>query len=206
MQIVLRLEAGQFFSSTARKIYHAYHDVEIGKYTYGSCFSPNIWPRGTRIGRYCSIAGGVRVFRRNHPVSILSQHPFFYNSSLGLLPSDMIPSNEDNPLIIGNDVWIGDGVTILPGCKSIGDGAIIGAASVVTKDVESFSIIAGNPAKVIRKRFSEKVETWAKYNKWWEMELEDLLAADQLLFEVLEESSLHLLTTRLIKNTDVHNG
>jgi len=118
----------------------------------------------------------------------------------------MIPSNEDNPLIIGNDVWIGDGVTILPGCKSIGDGAIIGAASVVTKDVESFSIIAGNPAKVIRKRFSEKVETWAKYNKWWEMELEDLLAADQLLFEVLEESSLHLLTTRLIKNTDVHNG
>ena len=74
-------------------------------------------PPGTIVGNYCSFADGLRVHRRNHPINKLSTHPFFYTKDVGLLEVDLIEANESNPLLIGNDVWIGSNVTILPGCK-----------------------------------------------------------------------------------------
>ncbi len=75
--------------------------------------------------------------------------------------------------VIGNDVWIGQNSTILPGVK-IGDGAIIGTKSVVGSDVEPYSIVAGNPAKIIRKRFDDElIELMLKF-KWWDLPIEEI--------------------------------
>jgi virginiamycin A acetyltransferase len=87
------------------------------------------------------------------------------------------PSIEDLPLkgdtIIGNDVWIGQNATILPGVH-IGDGAIIGANSVVGSDVEAYTIVAGNPARLIRKRFDDELTSLLLKYKWWDQSIEDI--------------------------------
>lgn len=80
-----------------------------------------------------------------------------------------------NPLYIGNDVWIGANVIITSACRYIGDGAVIGAGSVVTHDVPPFSIVAGNPAKVIKKRFQPELEEIIYNSRWWEKPLEYIL-------------------------------
>ena len=125
--LAMKLEGGPFFSESLRQILARYHGVQVGKYSYGSCLKPGVLPKGTRVGRYCSFAIGLKVFRRNHPITGVSQHPFFYNHTLGLVENDAISAVEDNPLIVGADVWIGDGVTILARCKSIGIGAVVAA-------------------------------------------------------------------------------
>lgn len=83
-----------------------------------------------------------------------------------------IPSVTANPLRIGNDVWIGANVIITPSCKSIGDGAIVGAGSVVTRDVPPFTIVAGNPAKIIAKRFTAELEEIISESRWWDNDME----------------------------------
>jgi len=145
------------------------------------------------VGRFCSIAEGLKIYRRNHPVNYISTHPLFFNSKLGLLEKDSILSIEDNPLIIGNDVWIGANVTILPGCRVIGDGIVIGAGSVVTKDIEPFTVVAGAPARVIRKRFSEDIETILRASRWWEKPLEALLPYIELFLKDLNWESAERL-------------
>lgn len=125
------------------------------------------------------------MHRRNHPVERLTQHPFFYNAALGLLRNDSIPSIEDNPLEIGHDVWIGDRVTILPGCRRIGNGAVIAAGSIVTRDVGAYAIVAGIPAKQIRMRYPAGVAELLESARWWERTLPDLMVGDDLLFEVM---------------------
>ena len=124
LAIVRRVEGGEMHSDTLRCLLRNFHIVTVGRYSYGDCLVPGLLPPGTSVGNYCSVAEGLRVFRRNHPASHLSQHPFFYNAELGLLDEDAIEQIQDNPLTIGHDVWIGAGVTILPGCKNIGNGAI----------------------------------------------------------------------------------
>jgi acetyltransferase-like isoleucine patch superfamily enzyme len=98
------------------------------------------------VGRFCSIAEGLKIYRGNYPVKRISTHPLFFNSRIGLIEKNSIYRIEDNPLIIENDVWIGANVAILPGCQVIGDGSVIGAGSVVTMDIEPFTIVAGAPA------------------------------------------------------------
>ncbi|WP_268968838.1 DapH/DapD/GlmU-related protein [Mycolicibacterium austroafricanum] len=86
-------------------------------------------------------------------MSELSLHPFWYNASLGMVDADR--DVERTAISIGHDSWIGANVTILPGCTRIGIGAVIGAGSVVTKDVADFTIVAGNPARIIGTRLRE---------------------------------------------------
>jgi len=97
-----------------------------------------------------------------------------------LLEFDTISKIEDNPLVIGSDVLIGEGVIIMPSCKLISDGAVVGAGSIVTKNVEPFTIVAGNPAKFIKKRFSDKTIEKVLTSKWWELPLSDLLCSGYL--------------------------
>lgn len=182
ISVLRRIEGGMFFSKTIRKILKEHHGVSVGKYTYGACMIPNALPKGTIIGAYCSIATDLKVFRRNHPLNTLSQHPFFYNKQLGLIKEDTIISDLDNPLEIGSDVWIGDSVTILPGCSKIGNGAVIGSASVVTKDVMAYEIVAGNPARKIRDRYDDETMQALEESRWWELSLLELIDAETLLF------------------------
>ena len=105
----------------------------------------------------------------NHALGGFSTFPF---SVFGDEWKD-VPLNPENKgdTVIGNDVWLGYGVTIMPGVK-IGDGAIIATRSTVTKDVEPYSIVGGNPAKLIRKRFSDEVIEGLLRLKWWDWPVE----------------------------------
>jgi virginiamycin A acetyltransferase len=165
LKMMLRLEGGHFWSISARQILAKYGGVRIGAYTYGECFALGAFPTGVSIGRYCSIAPGVRVFIRNHPTERLSMHPFFYNAHLGMVSSDTI---SNGTLDVGPDTWIGERAIITPGCSRIGIGAVVGAGAVVTKDVPDFAIVAGNPAKVIRMRFEEHTQDVIRSSEWWQ--------------------------------------
>ncbi len=139
---IVRLEGGQMYSPTLRRIYSKYHNIHIGMYSYGSCFDVDNIASGTIIGRYCSFAKGDYIFNGNHPIRHISTHPFFFNTSFHYVDKETISRTK---LIIGNDVWIGCNAIILSSVKNIGDGAIIGAGSVVTKDVGENSIMIGKP-------------------------------------------------------------
>lgn len=169
---VANIEGGQVYSETLRKIFSFYHNVEVGIYSYGGCFEPGAFARLTRIGRYCSFAGEVRVIRGNHPLNYRSMHPFFFNPLFGYIREEKIPRNR---LEVGNDVWVGHNVLIMPNVKRIGDGAAIGAGAIVTKDVPDFAVVAGNPAKIIKYRFSEEIQKQIKQSQWWNKDIDELI-------------------------------
>ena len=130
------------------------------------------------IGRYCSIGPNFYALQPNHPVDWLSTNPFQYQSDSFLgkkshyfdgFETEKFLRNSNKSILIGNDVWIGANVTLLNGIK-VGDGAIIGACSLVTKDVPPYSIVGGNPAKIIRFRFMDSVIADLMNLKWWNLE------------------------------------
>ena len=140
----------------------------IGRWTYGS---PNIlsWDDKTQltIGKYCSIADGVTfILGGEHRSDWISTYPFseFFGEGKAI---EGHPASKGD-IVIGNDVWIGQNASILSGVK-IGDGAIVGAYSVVSKDVAAYTIVAGNPARTIRTRFDEKSITALLEACWWEL-------------------------------------
>jgi acetyltransferase-like isoleucine patch superfamily enzyme/GR25 family glycosyltransferase involved in LPS biosynthesis/tetratricopeptide (TPR) repeat protein len=132
------------------------------------------------IGAYCSIASDVTVFAGGeHRVDWVSTHPFRIRFGLPGALEDGMPASKGD-VVIGNDVWIGSGATILSGVR-IGDGAVVGAGSVVARDVPDYTIVAGNPAREIRRRFGESEIKALKRIRWWEWDQEDILAAVPLL-------------------------
>lgn len=154
LKIVVRLEGGDLYSLTLRDILRKRHGVEVGEYSYGSLMIPGQADAQTTIGRYVSIGPGVRRIGASHPLARSSLHPFWYNKALGLatLDDDVIRSS----CAIGSDSWIGANVVILPGCKRVGIGAVVGAGSILTSNVPDFAIFAGNPARQIGLRLSEQ--------------------------------------------------
>src|SRR3569833_1920540 len=170
LKLVKRVEGGELRSPTLRKIFATHHGLTAGMYSFG-CFLPEHFPAGTVIGRYCSIAAGVTCFNANHPIERRSLHPYFYHPLLGIVPQETI---ERSRLTIGNDVWIGHNALILPRVAEIGNGAVIGAGSVVTKNVPAYAIVAGNPARVLRYRFSPDVQSQIEASKWWDRPIEEL--------------------------------
>lgn len=147
-----RLKKGQYRSELLRKLYLKKYGIHIGKYSYGCFTFPKI-PRNSVIGNYCSFGPGVQIFNADHPLQALLCHPIVYNPVFGVVKADKLKRTK---ITIGNDVWIGSNVIITSKCKLIGDGAIIAAGSIVTKDVESNTIVAGNPARVIRQRHNDE--------------------------------------------------
>jgi acetyltransferase-like isoleucine patch superfamily enzyme len=154
-------------SVTLRRIFQRYYNVTVGPYSYGPGLKPGVFDPGCIIGSFCSIAAGLHVLRRNHPISWVSQHPLFFNRQMGVVDQERIASADSNPLCIGNDVWIGTNVIICAGCRLIGDGAIVAAGAVVTRDVPAYTIVGGSPARTIRKRFPPDVEAALAASKWW---------------------------------------
>lgn len=127
------------------------------------------------IGKFCQIAAGVEFIMNgaNHQRNAVTTFPFYTLEGW----EQNAPKWEDMGLkgdtIIGNDVWIGQNVTFLPGVK-VGDGAIIGANSVVRKDVAAYSVVAGNPAEVLRMRFDDEMIAILEEFRWWGKSVEEI--------------------------------
>jgi virginiamycin A acetyltransferase len=170
-RVARRLEGGEFRSTTLREIFARYWGVEVGLYTHGGCFQPGMIDAKTKIGRYCSIAYGVRIVNHNHPLSFKGTSGLFFNPELALCDRWLV---EHNPLEIGNDVWIGVNAVIMPEVSRIGDGAVIGAGAVVSRDVPPYAVVLGNPARVVKYRFSEEVIARLLEEKWWEQDPAEL--------------------------------
>lgn len=125
------------------------------------------------LGKFCQIAAGARFIMNggNHYLDGYSSFPFvIFKSHWPRVP--FIPNSKGDTLV-GNDVWFGNSVTVMPGVQ-IGDGAIIATNSVVTKNVEPYSIIGGNPAQLIRKRFDDKTISFLLELKWWDWPIEKI--------------------------------
>ncbi|MBU2885816.1 CatB-related O-acetyltransferase [Gilvimarinus agarilyticus] len=147
-------------------------NVEIGRHTTinGPNTSLLAEINSIKIGSFCSIAKDVLMQEYNHKHNTLSTS--FYNKKvLGKSFKNDITSKGE--ILIGNDVWIGAGSIILSGV-TIGNGAIVGANSTVTKDVPAYSIIGGNPARIIKYRFDPEMIEKIERLKWWEWDIDKL--------------------------------
>ena len=160
----------QHVNQRLRDHFRTRHRVDVGLYSYG-CFDQWRMPGPIRVGRYCSIANSVRSAPVNHPLSALSTHPCLFDAALGVVDTSL---HYDEVLVIEDDVWIGHNAVILPGCRFIGRGAVIGAGSIVTKDVSPYAIVAGNPARKLRDRFDPELAAAIDASKWWEMDFAQL--------------------------------
>lgn len=132
------------------------------------------------IGRFCSISWGVTIGPEEHDYTRLTNHSFLYSLKSFQLTPYKHYSPFEKECVIGNDVWIGCNSTILRGV-TIGDGAVIGANSLVNKDVPPYAIVAGTPAKVIKYRFNDAVIAALLDLKWWDLPLK-LISANTELF------------------------
>lgn len=134
------------------------------------------------IGKFCQIAAGVEFIMNgaNHQMNAVSTFPFYVMDGWEAKP----PAFSDLPIkgdtVVGNDVWIGQNATILPGVH-IGDGAVIGCNSVVASDVPAYTIVAGNPARPIRKRFDDELIDLLEKFCWWDKSIEEIKALVPLL-------------------------
>ena len=134
----------------------------------------------TTIGKFCSIASHTRINPGNHPMERITQAHFTYRSSDYFEgegdDAAFFDWRRDHAVTIGHDVWIGHGAIVLAG-RSVGTGAVIAGGAVVTKDVAPYTIVAGNPARVVRRRFSEAIAERIERLAWWDWEHERLRRA-----------------------------
>ena len=152
----------------------------VGRCSYGDPLVID-YGEGTtvRVGAFCSIAGGVTIFLGgNHRIDWITTFPFMLH--WGSAKNFKGHPATKGDVIIGNDVWIGLRATILSGVK-IGNGAVIGAEAVVSRDVPPYGIVAGNPAKLIRKRFSDEQIATLERIAWWDWPDKKIEAALPLL-------------------------
>ena len=151
-------------------------NIKVGEYTYfdGQNFQKHVTHHydfiGDKliIGKFCQIGSGVEFIMNgaNHQMDSVSTYPFYIFNGW----KQDAPKKEDLPhkgdTVIGNDVWIGQNVTFLPGVH-VGDGCIIGANSVVAKDILPYSVVVGNPARVVRRRFDDEMIGFLEKLEWW---------------------------------------
>lgn len=135
------------------------------------------------IGSYCSIGSGVSFImagNQGHKYDWISSFPFFYMPECDVFSKSQDGFQKAGDTVVGNDVWIGSEAMIMPGVQ-IGDGAVIGSRALVTKDIEPYSIVGGNPAKLIKKRFCNDGIQKLQEMKWWEWEEKYLFEAMPML-------------------------
>lgn len=152
--------------------------TSVGRFTYGvENVAVYQWGEGAalHIGTFCSLARSVSVLLGgNHRVDWITTFPFghIFEDAFDVAPLTGHPATNGD-VVIGNDVWIGQGATILSGV-TIGDGAVIAANATVTKDVAPYEIVGGNPAKPLRRRFSDEVIALLLQLRWWELPVETI--------------------------------
>ena len=143
--------------------------LEVGKHTYGKVIVDAYEgsEEELKIGKYCSISRDVRFINGGiHPAEWVSLYPFRIKWQLEGAYSDGMPASK-GPIHVKNDVWLGTGSTILSGV-TIGNGAIIMAGSIVTKDVPPYTIVGGVPAKIVKRRFNDEEIKALEKIKWWD--------------------------------------
>ena len=152
-------------------------EVELGDYSYVVNDSDIAY---AKIGKFTSIAAMTRINPGNHPMDRASQSHFSYRASAyfdGERDEDeFFAWRRAHQVIIGHDVWIGHAAIMLPG-RRIGTGAVIGAGAVVTKDIPAYAVAVGNPARVIRQRFSDNTAAGLQQLAWWDWPHERLRGA-----------------------------
>ena len=158
-------------------------NIIVGDFTYiaDSEFESHVtnfypWSRDKLIiGKFCQIATGVEFMMNdaNHQMNSVSTFPFYTLEGWDMDAPAASDMTFKGNTVIGNDVWIGQNAVILPGVN-IGDGAIIGANSVVGSNVAPYTIVAGNPAKLIRKRFEDELIDLMLRFKWWDKSIEEI--------------------------------
>jgi acetyltransferase-like isoleucine patch superfamily enzyme len=189
-----------FETPCSLKWMQVHHSLELGAFSYavsGYYFA-------CRFARYVSIGENVQVGRHNHPTSWSSTSPVFYQAHKAVFdrvldeaaeikPPDFLlgaPGQRAMRTTIGNDVWIGHGAFISPGV-TLGDGAVIAAHAVVTKDVPSYAVVAGVPATVRKFRFADNVIERMLAVRWWNFAFWDLKGASivdpQRFLDTIEE-------------------
>ena len=152
-------------------------EVRMGDYSYVVNDSDIAY---ASIGKFCSIASHVRINPGDHPMERVSQSHFTYRASAYFDDApdeaDLFARRRSKLVTIGHDVWIGHGAIILSG-RTIGVGAVIGAGAVVTKDVPDYSVVVGNPARILRMRFSDFEIAALRSLQWWDWSHVQLRAA-----------------------------
>lgn len=153
----------------------------MGAYSY--CREPSLRSlpgQSITVGRYCSIAPGVKVMGPGHPVNRISTHPFTYAAMYGKLSADHFGQQTNvfpyatayGHVTLGHDVWLGEGA-LLRGGINIGIGSVVAARAVVTKDVAPYTIVGGQPARIIRDRFPEHLQERLLRVAWWRFNYAD---------------------------------
>ncbi|MCZ8374203.1 MAG: chloramphenicol acetyltransferase [Beijerinckiaceae bacterium] len=152
-------------------------ESSMGDYSYVVNDSNVIY---TTIGKFCSIAAHTRINPGNHPMHRATQAHFTYRASAYFDDAEdeaaFFDWRRSHAVTIGHDVWIGHGAIILAG-RTIGTGAVVAGGAVVTKDVPDYTIVAGNPARIIRRRFPEAIAERLQRLAWWDWDHAALRAA-----------------------------
>jgi phosphonate metabolism protein (transferase hexapeptide repeat family) len=153
------------------------HEVTMDDYSYVVNDAQITY---TGIGKFCSIAAMTRINPGNHPMHRATQAHFTYRASAYFEGEDddteFFAWRRSHHIEIGHDVWIGHGAIVLPGRK-IGTGAVIAAGAIVTKEVAPYTIVGGNPARVIKRRFPEAIAERLSELQWWDWDHETLRRA-----------------------------
>ena len=177
-------------------------NIEVGEFTYiaDSDFESHVTHHydfiGDKliIGKFCQIAAGVEFVMNgaNHQMNAVSTFPFYTLEGWDM----KAPAEKDmefrGDTVIGNDVWIGQNAVILPGVH-IGDGAIIGLNSVVGSDVPPYTVVAGDPARVTRKRFDDELIELMLEWKWWDKSIDEINS----LIPILTDSDLERVKAKI---------
>ena len=158
-------------------------NIIVGDFTYysGTDFESRVTHHyeflGDRliIGKFCQIAAGVEFVMNgaNHQMSAVSTYPFYIMTGWEMSPPPLDALLLKGDTVVGNDVWIGQNATILPGVH-IGDGAIIGLNSVVASDIPAYAVAAGNPARVVRMRFDGELIALMQRLRWWDRPIDEI--------------------------------
>ena len=177
-------------------------NIQVGEYTYfdGQNFQRHVTHHydfiGDKliIGKFCQIGRGVEFVMNgaNHQMNSASTYPFYIFQGWKQEPTKKEDLPYKGDTVIGNDVWIGQNVTFLPGVN-VGDGCIIGANAVVASDIPPYSVVVGNPGKVIRKRFDEEMIDLLEKLQWWNKTPNQI----QKILPLLSESNIDYVKEEL---------
>jgi acetyltransferase-like isoleucine patch superfamily enzyme len=153
-----------------RRYFERVYGIKVGLHSVGF-FDRWRVPPGTVVGRYSGLASTARLIDANHPTERFSTHAYFYLPEFGVVEKGL---TFPPPQVVEDDVWIGHGAIVTPECRVVGRGAVIGAGSVLGRDVPRYAVMIGSPARLVRYRFTPEVIEAIEATRWWMLDKADL--------------------------------